>query len=462
MTIWVPELTPGKPLYLAIADAIATDVKRGALQPGERLPPHRDLAWRLKVTVGTVTRAYQEAAIRGLLSGEVGRGSYIRASTEPQPLPPRLEPGSKTCDLSHAMPPPVYAASDLDDALAHVMRDPARLNLLDYTPPDSHEYYRAMGAQWLKRSGIDVAAEDVIATPGAYLGLVACLNATAQPGDGLMAEALSYAALRPLANTLGLVPKPLEMTADGLDLVSLERAAKIGDAKLLYVVPTYQNPTTAIMARERRDAIVDIARRYNLIIIEDDLFRLLDARLQPPTFYSLAPERTYHITSLSKTLAPGLRLGFVAAPRNKARLLRLQQRSAGARVTGLTAEIARYWIETDLADRILTRVQRELSARRSIFQQVFSSADYRCEPGSPHAWVNLPPQWTGTRFASEAMSRQIKVTPGSIFGFGSKRPDRSFRLCFGQPENAETLHAALISLRELMEEQPADDFTPIA
>jgi DNA-binding transcriptional MocR family regulator len=462
MTIWVPELVPGKPLYLAIADAIAADVKRGALKPGSRLPPHRDLAWRLKVTVGTVTRAYQEAAIRGLLSGEVGRGSYIRASTEPQPLPPRLETKSIAVDLSHAMPPPVYATSDLDDALAHVTRDPARLNLLDYTPPDSHEYYRAMGAKWLERSGIEVAAEDVIATPGAYLGLVACLNATAQPGDGLMAETLSYAALRPLASSLGLAAKPLEMTPEGLDIVSLERAARIGDAKILYAVPTYQNPTTATMARERRDAIVDIARRYNLTIIEDDLFRLLDARLQPPTFYSLAPERTYHITSLSKTLAPGLRLGFVAAPRNKARLLRLQQRSAGARVTGLTAEIARYWIETDLADRILGRVRHELAARRAIFLELFGTVEHHCEPGSPHAWVNLPAHWSGTRFASEAITRGIRVTPGSVFAFGSKRPDRAFRLCFGQPENAGRLGDALARLRQLMDDQPTDEFTPIA
>lgn len=462
MTIWVPELATGKPLYLAIADAIATDVKRGTLKQGEKLPPHRDLAWRLKVTVGTVTRAYQEAAIRGLLSGEVGRGSYVRASTEPEPLPPRTDSGNALYDLSHAMPPPVYATSDLDDALAHVTRDPARLNLLDYTPPDSHEYYRAMGARWLQRSGIEVAAEDVIATPGAYLGLVACLNATAQPGDGLMAEALTYAALRPLTTTLGIVPKPLEMTPEGLDLVSLERAARVGDAKILYVVPTYQNPTTAIMARERRDAIVDIARRYNLTIIEDDLFRLLDARLQPPTLYSLAPERTYHITSLSKTLAPGLRLGFVAAPRNKARLLRLQQRSAGARVTGLTAEIARYWIETDLADRILGRVQRELAARRALFQQVFGDTDYHCEPGSPHAFVNLPQQWSGTRFASEAIARKVKVTPGSIFAFGAKRPDRAFRLCFGQPASGDALLSSFNILRQLMDEQPADEFTPIA
>ena len=91
---------------------------------------------------------------------------------------------------------------------------------------------------------------------------------------------------------------------------AFEQAARNGDSRVLYVVPTLQNPTTSTMPRERREAIVEIARRYNITIVEDDIFRLLDERVQPPPFYTLAPERTFYITSLSKALAPGLRVGL--------------------------------------------------------------------------------------------------------------------------------------------------------
>jgi DNA-binding transcriptional MocR family regulator len=462
MTIWTPQLQSGQPIYLSIADALARDIKKGTLPPGTKLPPQRDLAWRLKVTLGTVTRAYKEAEIRGLLSGEVGRGSYVRGTAGPAPIAPRPDEASTIADLSHAVPPPVYLHDEFDAALAYVMREPSRLGLLDYTPSEGHAHYLAMGVKWLKRSGIDVAEDDLIMTPGAYLGIVACLSALTQPGDGVMAEALNYTAMRPIMQRHGLAARPLEMTPQGLDLVSLERMAKEGQARILYIVPTLQNPTTVTMPRERRDAIVDIARRYNLTIIEDDLFRLLDDRLQPPTFYELAPERTYHITSLSKSLAPGLRIGFVATPKGQAQLLKAQQKSAGARVTGLTAEMARYWIETDIAGNLLSRVVAELGERRRMLCETFVGTSFMCEPGAPYAWVNLPPQWSGRRFAATALTRNVKVSPGAAFALTAKTHDRAIRVCFGQPATRDALRAALMKIRELMSEVPEDDFTPMA
>ena len=462
MTIWTPILEKGQPIYLAIANAMAKDILGGALSPGTKLPPHRDLAWRLKVTVGTVTRAYREAEIRGLLSGEVGRGSYVREITGTTALPERLDVTSQMSDLSQAAPPPVYSTDEFDAALAHVMREPSRLALLDYMPPEGHAHYRAMGAKWLARSGIDISESNVIVTSGAHLGVMACLSVLAQPGDAVMAENLNYASLGSLIYGLNLKPVPIAMNETGLDLEDLERAAKTGESKILYLVPTLQNPTTLTMPRERRDAIVDIARRYNLTIVEDDIFRLLDDRVQPPTFYSLAPERTYHITSLSKTLAPGLRIGFVATPPGRAQFLRLRQRAAGARVTGLTAEVARYWLETDIAEHLMKRVIGEMATRRNIFREVFARHTFSCEPGAPYGWLSLPAHWSPLRFASAALTHNIKLTPGPAFSFGPGSRDHAVRICFGQPATAQELKNALLKIRDLTEQDPEDDFTPVA
>jgi DNA-binding transcriptional MocR family regulator len=462
MTIWTPKLAEGQPLYLAIADAIADDIAAGTLKPGQKLPPQRELAWQLKVTLGTVTRAYKEAEIRGLLAGEVGRGSFVRERSSTAPHQQLSAAVSGVTDLSQSVPPPVYSCSEFDAALEHVMRQPSRLDLLDYMQPEGHPLHRAMGAKWLARSGIKVSEADVIVTAGAHMGLIACLSTLLEPGEAFLAENLNYPSLKPTARSLGLTVIPLDMDAGGLMPDSLERAARLGEAKCLYIVPTLQNPTTSTLTRQRRETIVDIARRYNLIILEDDIFRLLDFRVQPPTLYELAPERTYHITSLSKTLAPGLRIGFVATPQGRAELFRLQQRVASGRAIGLTAEVARYWMETDIAGHLLRRIIAELALRRAIFDDIFQGVSHRCEPGSPYAWVPLPAHWSAGRFTHALRTGNIKVTPGSAFSLGGRAQDRAVRICFGHAQSRDELRNAFAEIRRLISEVPVDDFAPVA
>lgn len=462
MTIWTPSLDHGKPLYLAIADAMAADIAAGKLRPGEKLPPQRDLAWHLKVTLGTVTRAYKEAEIRGLLAGEVGRGSYVRQRHTTSTALQLSAESSSVIDLSQSVPPPVYSRAEFDAALEHVMRQPDRLDLLDYMEPEGHPLHRAMGAKWLARSGIRVSEAEVIVTAGAHMGLIACLSSLLEPGEVMMAENLNYASLKATAKGLGVTVLPLDIDDGGLVPDALERAARLGEARCLYIVPTLQNPITSTLTRERREAIVDIARRHNLTIIEDDIFRLLDSRVQPPTLYELAPERTYHITSLSKTLAPGLRIGFVAAPPGRADLFRMQQRVASGRAIGLTAEVARYWMETDIADHLLRRIIDELAARRAIFLDAFQGMSFRCEPGAASAWLPLSSAWSAGRLASHLRANDIKVTPGSAFSLGGRAQDRAIRVCFGHAHSRDDLRRAFAEIRRTMENPPEDDFTPVA
>lgn len=462
MTIWLPVLDRAKPLYLAIADAIAADVAGGTLTQGARLPPQRDLAWKLGVTLGTVTRAYKEAELRGLLEGEVGRGSFIRMARLPAPLPQSPNDSDGIVDLSQAIPPPVVTTDELDAAMTAVMRDPRRLDLLDYSPPEGFPQHREMAVQWLKLSGIEVAAQDVFITSGAHMGLMLVLETITQPFDALMVENVNYAVLRSTLANAHLEPLPIAMDADGLLPDDFEIAAKTGKSRVLYLVPSLQNPTTNTMSRQRREAIVAIARKYDITILEDDIFRLLDSRVQPPTFHALAPERTYHFTSLSKTLGPGLRVGIVVAPRGQERLMRSCLRSSPLRTVGITGEIARYWIESDIASTILIRTRNELSARRAAFIEVFKNQKFRCEPGAPYAWLELPEHWTPGAFVSALLQRRVRVTGGTAFQMGARLPSRHVRVCFGHPNSGWHSRSGFEIIRDLMQEEPDDDFTPIA
>ncbi len=462
MTLWTPTLDRSKPLYLAIADAMTHDVEAGTLAKGDRLPPQRDLAWKLGVTLGTVTRAYKEAEQRGLLTGEVGRGSYIRHVQPVTALPQQSQEQQNVVDLTHAIPPPVVSVQEFDAALNSVMRDPRKLDLLDYAPPDGFALHKTMAAQWLKRSGIYASEKDIFITAGAHLGLITVLEALTEPGESIMAETVNYALLRTTFANAHLETLALDMDHEGLTPEALDQAARTGTSRLLYLVPTLQNPTTSTMSHQRREEIVSIARKYNITIIEDDIFRLLDARVQPPTFYTLAPERTYHISGLSKTLAPGLRIGFVVTPEGQDRVMRNHIRTMAARTVGITGEIARYWIESDIATTILDRTRHELAARRATFMEVFAGCTFRCEPGAPYAWLELPDYWTAPRFASALLAQRIKVSPGSLFQLNRNIPSRHIRVCFGNPQPAWQNRKAYETIRDMMMNSDEDEFTPVA
>jgi DNA-binding transcriptional MocR family regulator len=462
MTIWQPDLDRTKPLYLAIADAMLRDVEGGVLREGTRLPPQRDLAWKLGVTLGTVTRAYREAENRGLLEGEVGRGSFIRRKPHVISLTTPATESQGIINLTSAIPPPVVKPEEMDQAMQSIMRDPRKLDLLDYAPPEGFHMHRQMAVSWLKRSNITVNESAVMISAGAHLGLITVLEAIGEGQVGVLAESTNYALLRSTFHNTHLSAAAVGMDDDGMLPEDLLRQIKLTGARLIYLVPTLQNPTTHTMSARRRDEIVEIARQYDLTIIEDDIFRLLDSRVQPPTFYELAPERTFHITSLSKTLAPGLRIGFVVSPQGQERVLRSHIRNMAARTVGITGEIARYWIETDLASQILERSRAELTARRNTFLEVFRDRDFRCAPGAPYAWLKLPPHWQPSRFAQALSQRKIKVTPGNLFELMPNVQSQHIRICLGHPKMGWRLREAFETIVELMDDHDFDDYTPVA
>lgn len=461
MAIWTPVLENGKPIYLAIADAIGRDVNAGTLVDGSRLPPQRDLAWRLGVTLGTVTRAYKEAEARGLLDGHVGRGSYVRNNFRIGSIPSHQD-ASEPIDLSHAMPPPVIAPADLDAALQHLSNEPNRLELLEYTPPGGFSHHQEFGASWLKMLGIEVEPSEVTITAGAHLALITVIGAIAEPREAVMAEEVNYALIGSTLRNAYLLPLPIAMDEDGLVPTAFEMAAKSGQSRILYLVPTLQNPMTHTMSRGRREAIVSIARRYNITIIEDDIFRLLDARTQPSTFYNLAPERTFYITGLSKTLSPGLRIGFIASPRGQEKVLNAHIRTAASRSVGITAEIARYWFDSGLSKTILTRIRNEFDARRALFAETFKTATYRCNVGAPFAWLELPSQWSAGRFSASLAERGVRVSPASAFNLSATGRNQHVRVCFGQPQSTAVLRTGLEAIRSLMQESGDEAYLPVA
>jgi DNA-binding transcriptional MocR family regulator len=453
MTRWMPDLGqhPG-PRYRAIADAIAADLARGRLRPGTRLPTHRDLADSLGVTVGTVTRGYAEAARRGLLSGEVGRGTFLRGA----PLDPLAFPGGAVArgvlDLSVNHPPSLGAdhGSALADTLAALARRGGLESLLGYPPDGGSAEHREAGARWVARARVGASADQVLVSNGSQHGMTAVLAALLRPGDLVVTEALTYPGMKALATLLHLRIQGLPIDAEGLRADAFEDACRSGAVRALYVVPTLHNPTSAIMGDARRREIARIAQAHGVTIVEDDVHGVLPETAPAPIF-THAPEITCYLTGLAKSVAPGLRIGYVVAP--PALVTRL---AAGIRATTwmaapLMAEIASRWVMDGTAARLLDAKRAEATARQEIAARVLAHFRLDTHPQAYHLWLHLPDPWRSETFADEARRLGVAVTPAQAFLVGRGTAPHAVRVCLGPAPDRQTLEDGLRVLALLLE-----------
>jgi DNA-binding transcriptional MocR family regulator len=454
MTNWLPNLQEHSgPRYQAIADALSADVAQGRLKPGERLPTHRDLGWKLGVTVGTVSRAYAEAERRGLVSGEVGRGTFVRDPgrqithsilTERDAAPDRV-------NLNFAFPPPDGLEPVIGATLAELAKDPALPTLLGYNAHAGLERHRAAGAAWIARSGLNVSPDQVLITAGAQNAILVALAALTRPGDRVATEALTYSGMQVVARLLGLRIEGLPADAQGLLPEAFAAACRAGEIKALYCVPTVHNPTTVTMPLARRAAIAAVAREHDVAIVEDDIFSLLSTVPVPPTISSLAPERSYFLTSLSKSVAPGLRIGYLAGPPEARDRLTAALRAAAWSSAPIMAEIATRWIEDGTADRILAARQEEAEARRAIALDLLAPWQPACPPGAIHLWLPLPEPWRAGDFALQAERQKVSVSPAEACAVGRHDAPAAVRVCLGPPATRGELARGLAVLARLLE-----------
>ena len=460
MTNWQPRLEgrPG-PRYIAIADTLAEDMAAGSFAVGERLPTHRDLAWRLGVTVGTVSRAYAEAGRRGLVSGEVGRGTFVRAALprEAQVMTAAPDAAPGFIDLNFNFPPSGGEEQALRATLNALAAAPESAALLGYQSHAGLPAHRAAASQWLARNGHEAAPERVAITAGAQHAILVTFAALTRPGDRVLAEALTYPGVQLAARMLGLRLDGLPLDDQGLLPEAFEAACRNNDVKALYCIPTLQNPTTVTLPEARRRAIAEIATRYGVAIVEDDIFRLM-APEAPPPISSFAPELGYFITSLSKTTAPGLRVGIVAAPEDGFERVTAALRTTCWMATPLTAEIATRWIQDGTAARILDTRRAEVNARRKQALAALHGQRVDCPDGSLHLWLHLPEPWRSAEFATEAKRRGVGVTPAEAFAVGRSNLTHAVRLCHGAPASRETLGRALAVVSDLLNETSPEPF----
>jgi DNA-binding transcriptional MocR family regulator len=455
MTIWQPDLTGRSgPRYRQIVEALAADIAATQLRPGDRLPAQRDLAWRLKVTVGTVSRAYSEAERRGLVSGEVGRGTFVRESTAlPLILSDRDE--SLPINFSQNLPIPGPEAQRLAETLHALAGSNDLATLLQYQPHIGRMRDREAAAAWLSLSSVAADPARIAIVSGGQHAISTVLEAITEPGDVIATEAMTYPGFKTAAQLRRLKIEPIALDAQGILPDSLEAACRTAPIRCLCFTPNLSNPLGSVIPLDRRLAIVEIARRHDVLLVEDDVYGFLIDR--PPCFATLAPERTFLINSLSKSAAAGLRVGYVLSPPAYLDRLTLAIRSSIWMAVPMMAEIASRWIEQGIALNLAEEKRAQARLRLALARQIFSLPVTPDTPDAAyHVWLTLTDAWRASEFATEAARRGVAITEGGAFAIDRTPSVNGVRICLSPPRDMATLERGLRILAGLRSEAPDD------
>lgn len=457
MSTWLPDLSCAEgPKYRAIVDTIAADLAAGRLPPGTRMPTHRDLAWRLNVTVGTVARAYAEAERQGLLSGEVGRGTFVRDPCRADPalaqyLNEANDPRVGLINMAVNRPDGDQGAWAVGPHLARLARRNDLAHLLAYRFEPLSAHHRTAGARWLAEEGAPVAPAEVAVTAGSQQAILAALSVMTVPGDAVAVEEYTYPGIKSAVSLMGRTLIPVAMDAGGLIPDEVERAFQRG-AKVLYTIATVQNPLTITLDEDRRRAIASAARRHDAFVIEDGVHRFLNPTAPAPILVH-APERCLYLSTLSKSVSPGLRTAFAAIPP----ALRTRFDAAiGALSLSLPTtliEIASLMIEDGSAFEISARLRREVAARAELAVQTLGE---RVRPQIPayNVWLPLTAPWRNASATKSPLRHGVSIAPSETFAVGRPSMD-GVRLSISCPPDREELRRGLEVLARVLDNAPA-------
>lgn len=458
MAIWIPDLSSREgPKYLRIVEAMAEDIATGRLPQGARLPPHRELAYQLGVSPNTTSRAYAEAVKRALLKGEVGRGTFVRQSdADPAQADPENlhRPESGPIDLSRNLPMSGFSEQHIRRVMAEIAKDTGLRSLLDYQTDSDLVHHRAAGQTWLASCGLSSDLESIIPVVGGQHGILSVLMGLLQPGDLLLAEALTYTPVLAMAARLDLQTGAVAMDGEGVVPEAFEAWCREAKPKAFYLTPTLQAPTTVTLSEARRTRIAEIAARYNVLLIEDDVFGPLKSD-KPAPLAQIAPETTVYVTSLSKSVAPGLRVGFLKAPAKLAAALHQSVNLSVWMTPPLTLEVASRLIEDGTAAEMTGQQRRVARHRQRLVQNILGIAAIPSTADGFHVWLPLPEGWRADVFCSECARLGVRVSEARSFAMNASDTPEAIRLCVSHEANEERLQRGLEITAGVLQQKPS-------
>lgn len=461
---WKPVLSSSAGArYQAMADAIAAAIASGELRPGERLPPQRDLSFRMGVSVQTVFRAYAELERRGLVSGEVGRGTYVRYANLDK-VPGSIVDKREEDVLDFSTMAPIVGEKHvpaLRDMLAALSKSRELESLLSHRPIVGLHHHRSLGADWVKTLGLKASAETILITNGCQHGLWVALASVTEPGDVIASDHLVDSSVITSSTILKLQLRGL--ASDQAGVLPDAFAALCGRERVsaLCLTPTLNNPTASFMDEDRRRAIAAIARKFNVWIIEDDVFGPLVEK-KPPPMAALAPERTCYATSFSKSVMHSLRTGYLLVPEELVSRAVSRLRTTGWMSNSFVAEISCRWLSDGTTAELIAWQRQKLAQRHKILGRALTDVEKNTHPTSLHVWLPLPGLWRTGPFVEEARRKGVLVTGPDPFIVGREADPHAVRLTIGDSvRDDDDFKRGVETLSQLLASDPEPGLPPV-
>jgi DNA-binding transcriptional MocR family regulator len=427
--------------YKAIVDILAADIRTGRLTPGTRLPTHRELAKTHGVALVTASRIYAELEQMGLVSGETGRGTFVRETSLPQGHGiDQQDVATGMIDLNFNYPSLPGQAELLRTALRQLALSGDLESLLRYQPHGGRLHERAAVSRYLQARGLIVEPPRVLLVNGAQHGLTVTLMGLLRPGNVVAADALTYPGVKVLAESLHLEVVALPTLENGPDLDALDRLCKSRSVRAIYTMPTLHNPLGWVMPLSERERLVSIAKKHDLTIIEDAAYAYL-VEAAPLPVAQLAPERTVYVSGFSKSVATGLRVGFVAAPAQLIANLERAIRATTWNTPGILTAITTAWLDDGTVARLEVEKRRDAQARQSLAATALAGIHYVSHPFSYFLWLPLTEEARADRITMALMQEQISVSTAEPFSTSPHAP-HALRLALGSVD-MQSLASAL-------------------
>lgn len=453
---WRPQLAKqkGETKHAALTERIIADIESGILRPMDRMPTHRDLARDLGLSVQTVSLSYKEAERLGYLSGEIGRGTFVKARVTDRAGRMMLDhSANEVLDLSIIRG--VYRDEHENasrDVLRELSEDDNASFMRPCRPIAGLDRHRQTARDWLRSLNVDTAVDRILITNGAAHGIFLALSCIVRAGDVVLCENLTDHGIIGLSNVLGFSLKGLPTDEEGVLPDALAAACAGGGVRALVIIPTLSNPTSHVAGAARRRQIAAIAERHGLFVIEDEVYRpMIEEEL--PSICDMLPDLGFFVTSFTKTVLTGLRVGYLVVPRaysiRAASILRVTSWSG----TYLASEIATRWVENGTARQLVAIQRDEARKRQQVAVDILADHIASSHPLSLCAWLRVPDYWTEESLVRALANQNVAVTPSEPFIAGPGHGG-GIRICLGGRLDELTLVKALTTIRQTFEQLP--------
>ncbi|MCF6410685.1 PLP-dependent aminotransferase family protein [Pseudalkalibacillus salsuginis] len=447
---WKPTINrKERPIYQWLARQLEADIIEGNLVPGTKLPPQRELADYLEVNLSTISKAFKVAELKGLISGTVGSGTYVSYDAVSNAYLLGEEKPKHMIEMG-AMLTDRVSYGPLYDLLQEMLQESDCARWFGYGRPGDAVWQKDAGVQLLKRASVETIREQVLLANGGQNAITATLAGLCKHGDRIGVDHHTYPGIKTAAAMLGIQLVPIRSQGDEINPEALLYACKNENIKGLYLIPDYQNPMTYTMDVETRKAIAQIAIKQDLFIIENGMFHLLQDEVLP-AIAVFAPEQTIYVSSLSKLMAPGLRLAYVAVPRKFLDPVRKALYNINISVSPLFAELAARAIASKGFEQIVAFHRKETKARNQLVNQYLGSENCLGGGSGIFRWLRLPNPYTGDQFEQLAAAQGVEVYSGGRFTVGNATPAKAVRLAICAPETKDELEKGLVLLKKLID-----------